>query len=367
LFDEYEKYICSPSNPYSKKYDSFGDVWMRLLSTDDKTISFSLSKNFYQKDTPCNLALKTLAQSVQLRRGDESGPFTCASFLISDGEFDTIRIGLFPLRSYGDYASEYYLAEPMVLNAGLLVVSSKPEWIGLCMMNVLKRVVDHVANPQIAGSYFDTFIAMKFAWDERFRTKVLELAKADTFRMDEKRWLNEVHIPRGILPIHMNAADSSVLDMFFTGVSDKVLMPSVYAGPDVMMGIFLVGNKFCSSQEKVSSSESRKNGETTDPRLLYGFRGRKRLNGFDEIEVETEMPPKRQLLREQAKNCYSEMSLEKKGHVILRFEYLESHLFQRCLQCILDLILCMMWSSFLISITLIKFLNKRKLTLFLNF
>jgi hypothetical protein len=34
------------------------------------------------------------------------------------------------------------------------------------------RVVEHCSTSQIAGSYFDTFIAMKFAWDEQFRTKV---------------------------------------------------------------------------------------------------------------------------------------------------------------------------------------------------
>jgi hypothetical protein len=90
------------------------------------------------------------------------------------------------------------------------------------------------------------------------------LAKADAFGIDHKNWINYVKIPKGILPIHLNADDSSVLDMFSTGNADKVLIPSVFAGPGVMMGFFLVGNKFSCSREEVSKSESNKNGETTD-------------------------------------------------------------------------------------------------------
>jgi hypothetical protein len=212
----------------------------------------------------------------------------------------------------------------MVLNAGLLAVSTRREWISLCIMNALQRVVDHAATPQIAGSYFDTFIAMKFAWDEHFRSKLLELAKASTGIDDRKSWLNNVKVPLGILPIHLNADDSSVLDMFLNGNADRVLMPSVFAGPDIMMGVFVVGNKFSSLQENVSKSESEKNGETTDPRLLYAFRGRKKLNGMDELEEEKTMPVKRQKLREQAKERLLFISNEKRGHVILRFEFPES-------------------------------------------
>jgi hypothetical protein len=60
-------------------------------------------------------------------REDETGPFTCASFIVRDSEFDTIQIGLFPLRSYMQGGSEYYLSEPMILYAGLLVVSTRQE------------------------------------------------------------------------------------------------------------------------------------------------------------------------------------------------------------------------------------------------
>jgi hypothetical protein len=291
LFDEYEKSQVFPSNHTRRAFDSFGDLWLRFLSADNKTISFSLTKNAHLKDTPCNLALKVLTQSVQIRREDETAEFTCASFLVNDYEIDTIQVGLFPLRSYSQEQcrSEFFLAEPMILSAGLVVVSSRQEWINICTVNALQRVVDHVATPQIAGSYFDLFIAMKFAWDKCFRMKVLELAKsavAETEADANKSWLNDVKVPEGILPICLNADDSSVLNMFSTCIADKVLMPSVFAGPDVMMGIFLVGNKFSSSHEKISQSESKKNGETTDPRLLYAFRGRKRLNGMDEIEDE---------------------------------------------------------------------------------
>jgi hypothetical protein len=66
-------------------------------SADEKTISFSLSKNVYQKDTPCTLALKALTQSVQIRREDETAPFTCGSFLVNDNEFDTIVSASFVL------------------------------------------------------------------------------------------------------------------------------------------------------------------------------------------------------------------------------------------------------------------------------
>jgi hypothetical protein len=62
--------------------------------------------------------------------------------------------------------------------------------------------------------------------------------------MDEKRWLNEVRIPRGILPIRMNAGDSSVLNMFLQEFQMKCFMPSVYAGPDVMMESFWLGISF---------------------------------------------------------------------------------------------------------------------------
>jgi hypothetical protein len=328
LFEEYEKSLVFPSNHTRRAFDSFGDLWLRFLSTDNKTVSFSLTKNAHQKDTPCNLALKVLTQSVQIRREDETGQFSCEPFLVNDYELDTIQIGLFPLRSYSQEQgeNEYFLAEPMILSAGLLVVSSRPEWISICTDNALQRVVDHVATPQIAGSYFDFFISMKFAWDKCFRMKVLEMAKsaAETEADTNKSWVNDVNVPEGILPICLNADDSSVLSMFSTGIADRVLMPSVFAGPDVMMGIFLVGNKFSSTQEKISEGVSRKNGETTDPRLLYAFRGKKMLNGMDELEDEKEMPRKRQRLRMEAKDCYFALSQEKKGHVILRFEFPES-------------------------------------------
>jgi hypothetical protein len=232
-----------------------------------------------------------------------------------------------------EHESEYFLAEPLILTAGLVVVSSKPEWIYICTAHALQRVVDHAATPQIAASYFDLFIAMKFAWDKCFRMKVLELAKSavsETEADNPKSWVNDVKVPEGILPICLNADDSSVLNMFSTGIADKVLVPSVFAGPDVMMGVFLVGNNFYSSHEieKVSHSESQNNGETTDPRLLYAFRGRKKLNGMDELEDEKSMSTKRQKLRTEAKERLLTLSGQKRGHVILTFEFPESNVVQ---------------------------------------
>jgi hypothetical protein len=45
VFDEYEQDVCFPRD--QSAFDSFGNLWIRFLSTEDKTISFSLSKNVY--------------------------------------------------------------------------------------------------------------------------------------------------------------------------------------------------------------------------------------------------------------------------------------------------------------------------------
>jgi hypothetical protein len=319
MFDEFVDVACSRSD----SMESIFHLWERLFN-ERGSVQLSLHGDSALKFvSPSQLALSLLCRAHCPRDDLESATPYSGSFLLWREELDTVRIGLFPVVNLRDH--RYSFNEPLLVQAGLNYVATQPSLVEQCMRTQLELILDERATPQTRGIYFDVFIAMKLAWEASFRDTLIRMAQDQA--PCHVKWIHQLKFSADIRKVVFNSTDDAVLKEFGNTEeeSKQVLVPPFIAGPDVMSGPIVCGNKFSSTARRIKSSQSEKNAETTDPNYLYAFRKRRRFD-LEELEDEaTMMQPARKKLREEALEVYENLRACELGHVVVRFEWPSSN------------------------------------------
>lgn len=279
-------------------------LWKELFEDAGKKehlVNLSLEGNRFTSINIQECFTKVLVNSIKyvdinLDEDSESAKLQGSSFIIDSEHADSLELGVCPLvvNTVDGYGT-YKLMEPLTVMSGMKYILSH-EALGPTLLQDIVDAMFLVGNTEQArGSYFDLFIGMKLATSKKFRQGLYAMACQRGALKPSTSWIMGNDLPdKSYFELCHKIDDDRFVNSLGNTIDTSVLMPSLYAGPDVKWWKFLIAVKTSWINECVAPSKSFKNETATDPLKMFLWRKRKR----DDMEEDRQLPAKRGALNE---------------------------------------------------------------------
>jgi hypothetical protein len=318
-----------------ENFDSYCKTLVENLTSTGTWSLIKLWKDLFEgvkKDWKVNLSIKNVESfnlldihSCFLRilldsvvflddKMDQESSTSGSWFTLDFEEAENIALGVCPIRNI--YENSYILAEPLTIRSGLHFILRCDYLRSKIIDTLLSVMFKKGITPQMRGNYFELFVAMKLSLSLEFRRGLYDLALKKGKSSKYTNWISQYKVPDNeYFQIRCMAPDCNFLSSFESDQLD-ILLPSVYAGPDIQWWIFVFGIKTTWSGGLLSKEESIANFNSCDPNQFFASRS---------AEPETEiisrnMENSRQILNEKCKQVVLDRARKGKGIVRVRLE-----------------------------------------------